>query len=102
MTDSVKFYTFGIALLLSGLILGFTPITVGDVDWPGDGFECGSAFVSSDKLTDFGHETCLINGGGATRRITAFALLGAGLVFLAAPFLAAPLISQSSQPGTNE
>lgn len=75
--------TVGFALIAMGLVLGFIPVTIGDRD-VGDGFACGSAFfVNSEGLTDTGHETCEIDGGAAGRRIWAFALFAAGVVFIA-------------------
>ena len=69
-----------------GLVLGFGPVAIGN-DYSGDGFDCGSAFiVNNEGLTDLGHETCEINGGGAGRRLTALALLGAGVVLFAGGF----------------
>jgi hypothetical protein len=81
----MKFTTVGIAMILAGLVLGLTPISVGDTDY--SGYSCGSAFFTSDSLSTSGHEECLLDGGAANRRIAAFALLVAGLFFLFAPGL---------------
>lgn len=75
--------TTGIALLLGALILGFIPINVGDADgFLGDGVACGSALIVEDDLTDYGHELCELQGGGANRRLQTFAMFAMGFVFL--------------------
>ena len=60
-------------------MMGFMPVNVGEGY---DGFDCGSAFVQSEDLTQTGHETCLIIGGGANRRAVAHGMVTAGGIML--------------------
>lgn len=100
MNDVMKFTTVGVAMFLAGLVLGLTPISVGDTDY--SGYSCGSAFFTSDSLSTSGHEECLLDGGAANRRIAALALLVAGSVFLIAPGLPDTWFPASSKPTVRE
>jgi hypothetical protein len=74
-------WTIGIALIIGAMLFGFIPVTVGSASGFGDGAKCGSAFLTNSDLTDYGHEVCELNGGGANRRVTAIAFAVMGLAF---------------------
>jgi hypothetical protein len=81
------FLVIGIALIVVGLIQGLVPANSSE-------FNCGSPFLpntsddtDSDALTDEGDAACNIDGGLASRRSTAFSLIGAAVVFLGASIL---------------
>lgn len=61
----------GFALLVGGMVIGFVPITVGDLD-------CGSAFFGP---ISYDAEECAVYTGYPGLRLWAFAMVGMGFAF---------------------